>query len=87
MFFSFILFLKYGGNPVSSAIGLSVLDVIENEDLQGNAMRVGSYLIELLSQQKAKHPLIGDIRCVCQGIVMQPLVLPNENSLYFTCYI
>ncbi|KAF6371680.1 ethanolamine-phosphate phospho-lyase [Rhinolophus ferrumequinum] len=55
-------FNTYGGNPVSSAVGLAVLDVIENEDLQGNATRVGSYLIELLNKQKAKHTLIGDIR-------------------------
>ncbi|KAG8519449.1 Ethanolamine-phosphate phospho-lyase, partial [Galemys pyrenaicus] len=55
-------FNTYGGNPVSSAIGLAVLDVIENEDLQGNATRVGNYLIELLKKQKAKHTLIGDIR-------------------------
>jgi len=47
---------------VSCAIGLAVLDVIEKEDLQGNAMRVGSYLLELLVEQKKKHPLVGDIR-------------------------
>eukprot|EP00071_Canis_lupus_P035600 XP_022269157.1 ethanolamine-phosphate phospho-lyase [Canis lupus familiaris] len=55
-------FNTYGGNPVSSAIGLAVLNVIENEDLQGNATRVGDYLTELLNKQKAKHTLIGDIR-------------------------
>lgn len=57
-------FNTYGGNPVSSAVGLAVLDVIENEDLQGNATRVGNYLTELLNKQKAKHTLIGDIRGV-----------------------
>ncbi|XP_044536729.1 ethanolamine-phosphate phospho-lyase [Gracilinanus agilis] len=55
-------FNTYGGNPVSCAIGLAVLDVIEKEDLRGNATRVGNYLIELLNKQKAKHSLIGDIR-------------------------
>lgn len=55
-------FNTYGGNPVSLAVGLAVLDVIEKEDLQGNATRVGNYLLELLKEQKAKHPLIGDIR-------------------------
>ncbi|KAM5255839.1 ethanolamine-phosphate phospho-lyase [Ctenodactylus gundi] len=57
-------FNTYGGNPVSCAVGLAVLDVIENEDLQGNATRVGNYIIELLNKQKAKHTLIGDIRGV-----------------------
>nr|XP_025729508.1 ethanolamine-phosphate phospho-lyase-like isoform X1 [Callorhinus ursinus] len=55
-------FNTYGGNPVSSAVGLAVLNIIENEDLQGNATRVGDYLTELLNKQKAKHTLIGDIR-------------------------
>ncbi|KAL0969897.1 hypothetical protein UPYG_G00234170 [Umbra pygmaea] len=55
-------FNTFGGNPVSCAIGLSVLDVIKKEDLQGNALRVGGYLTRLLEQQKEKHPLVGDIR-------------------------
>ncbi|XP_037539804.1 ethanolamine-phosphate phospho-lyase [Nematolebias whitei] len=55
-------FNTFGGNPVSCAIGLAVLDVIEKEDLRGNALRVGRYLTELLEKQKDKHPLIGDIR-------------------------
>ncbi|XP_067424362.1 ethanolamine-phosphate phospho-lyase [Emydura macquarii macquarii] len=55
-------FNTFGGNPVSCAIGLAVLDVIEKEDLQGNAIRVGNYLTELLNKQKEKHPLVGDVR-------------------------
>ncbi|XP_061620158.1 ethanolamine-phosphate phospho-lyase [Phyllopteryx taeniolatus] len=55
-------FNTFGGNPVSCAIGLAVLDVIAKEDLQGQALRVGGYLISLLEKQKSKHPLIGDIR-------------------------
>ncbi|XP_020857089.1 ethanolamine-phosphate phospho-lyase isoform X2 [Phascolarctos cinereus] len=63
-------FNTYGGNPVSCAIGLAVLDVIEKEDLQGNATQVGNYLIELLNKQKAKHPLIGDIRMKEQRVLI-----------------
>ncbi|KAM5194161.1 ethanolamine-phosphate phospho-lyase [Mantella aurantiaca] len=55
-------FNTFGGNPVSCAIGLAVLDIIEKEDLRGNATRVGNYLMELLEEQKEKHQLIGDIR-------------------------
>lgn len=71
--FSFVVFFfffsQYGGNPVSCAVGLAVLDIIENEDLQRNAMRVGNYLTELLKKQKAKHTLIGDIRYVHYEVV------------------
>uniref|UniRef100_A0A4W3HF01 5-phosphohydroxy-L-lysine phospho-lyase n=1 Tax=Callorhinchus milii TaxID=7868 RepID=A0A4W3HF01_CALMI len=55
-------FNTFGGNPVSCAIGLAVLDVIEKEDLRGNALRVGTYLMSLLNELKAKHPAIGDVR-------------------------
>lgn len=47
---------------MSCAIGLAVLDVLEKEDLRGNALRVGGYLSDLLEKQKLKHPLIGDVR-------------------------
>lgn len=53
---------QFGGNPVSCAIGITVLDIIEKEQLQAHALQVGSFLMELLNQQKAKHPLIGDVR-------------------------
>lgn len=53
---------QFGGSPVSCAVGLAVLDVLEKEQLQAHAACVGSFLIELLEQQKAKHPIIGDIR-------------------------
>lgn len=53
---------QFGGNPVSCAIGITVLDVIEKEKLQAHAHHVGHFLIELLNQQKTKHPLIGDVR-------------------------
>ncbi|XP_026554012.1 ethanolamine-phosphate phospho-lyase [Pseudonaja textilis] len=55
-------FNTFGGNPVSCAIGLAVLDIIEKEDLQGNATRVGNYLFGLLKEQQKKHSLVGDVR-------------------------
>uniref|UniRef100_A0ABI7ZHG5 5-phosphohydroxy-L-lysine phospho-lyase n=1 Tax=Felis catus TaxID=9685 RepID=A0ABI7ZHG5_FELCA len=55
-------FNTFGGSPVSCAVGLAVLDVLEKEQLQAHAASVGSFLMELLRQQKAKHPIIGDVR-------------------------
>ncbi|XP_037678935.1 5-phosphohydroxy-L-lysine phospho-lyase isoform X3 [Choloepus didactylus] len=57
-------FNTFGGSPVSCAVGLAVLDVLEKEQLQAHAASVGSFLMELLGQQKAKHPIIGDVRGV-----------------------
>jgi len=55
-------FNTFGGNPVSCAIGLAVLDVIRDEQLQANALHVGSYLSAGLHSLMAKHKLIGDVR-------------------------
>ena len=55
-------FNTFGGNPVSCAAGLAVLDVIEQEDLQNNALTVGRYLTDGLTHLAQKHNTIGDIR-------------------------
>jgi 4-aminobutyrate aminotransferase-like enzyme len=55
-------FNTFGGNPVSCAIGLAVLDVIENEDLQKNAYRAGKRLLNGLQGLTKNYALIGDVR-------------------------
>ncbi|MEM1216636.1 MAG: aminotransferase class III-fold pyridoxal phosphate-dependent enzyme [Bacteroidota bacterium] len=55
-------FNTFGGNPVSCAIGRAVLRVIEQENLQENALRVGQYLQRALGQLQAECPIIGDVR-------------------------
>jgi len=55
-------FNTFGGNPVSCAVGLAVLDVIDEEKLQENALKVGGYLKEKLEVLKKENSIIGDIR-------------------------
>lgn len=55
-------FNTFGGNPVSCAIGLAVLDVIQEERLQANALETGNYLMDGLLGLMRRHPLIGDVR-------------------------
>ncbi|XP_036403853.1 5-phosphohydroxy-L-lysine phospho-lyase [Megalops cyprinoides] len=57
-------FNTFGGNPVSCAIGLAVLDVMEEEKLREHATRVGGHLMELLGRLQTKHTIIGDVRGV-----------------------
>ena len=55
-------FNTFGGNPVSCAVGLAVLDVIESEELQANAETVGAYLHGRLESLKRENPVVGDVR-------------------------
>ncbi len=55
-------FSTFGGNPVSCAVGLAVLDVLREEGLQENARAVGKKLMEDLRALQTRFPLLGDIR-------------------------
>jgi len=55
-------FNTFGGNPVSCAAGMAVLDVIEQEGLMARALDTGSYLLTRFQQLAARHIIIGDVR-------------------------
>jgi len=54
-------FNTFGGNPVSCAAGLAVLEVIEKEQLQQNAQIVGQYLRKRLVRLQKDHPVVGEL--------------------------
>ena len=72
-------FNTFGGNPVSCAIGLAVLDVLEGEELQANALHVGSYLTGELRHLMKKHALIGDVRGL--GLFIGIELVRNQQTL------
>ncbi len=55
-------FNTFGGNPVSCAAGLAVLDVIDAERLRANAETTGGRLISRLKELAERHTSIGDVR-------------------------
>jgi 4-aminobutyrate aminotransferase-like enzyme/Ser/Thr protein kinase RdoA (MazF antagonist) len=55
-------FSTFGGNPVACAAGLAVLDVLETEELQARALRVGNFLKKNLLALQQQFPLIGEVR-------------------------
>ncbi|HYW28483.1 MAG TPA: aminotransferase [Gaiellales bacterium] len=54
-------FSSVGGSPLSCEIGMAVLDVMRDERLQENALRVGTHLRDRLRELAGRHPLIGAV--------------------------
>ncbi|CAF3217240.1 unnamed protein product [Rotaria sp. Silwood2] len=56
-------FNTYGGNPIGCAVASAVLDVIKEEKLQENSLRVGTHLLKSLAKLRDQLPnVIGDVR-------------------------
>jgi 4-aminobutyrate aminotransferase-like enzyme len=55
-------FSTFGGSTVACAVGLAVLEVVEEERLQDHARDVGDLMLARLRALVADHPLVGDIR-------------------------
>jgi len=55
-------FNTFGGNPVSCAVGMAVLDVIEGEGLMARALDTGGYLLGRFHDLASRHDAIGDVR-------------------------
>ena len=52
----------FGGNPLSCAAGLAVIDQIEREGLLERAMRIGQIMTTRLSEMAERFDVIGDVR-------------------------
>jgi 4-aminobutyrate aminotransferase-like enzyme len=72
-------FNTFGGNPVSCAIGLAVLDVIRDEKLQENALHTGEYMKAGLRGLMDRYPLIGDVRGM--GLFIGIELVENRETL------
>ena len=57
-----IHFNTFGGNPVCCAQGRAVLQVIDREKLQENALQVGNLLLAGFNRLARKHNLVGEVR-------------------------
>ena len=55
-------FATFGGNNVSMAAGLAVLDVLRDEPLQHNALTIGNHLLAGLRAIAPNHRMMGDVR-------------------------
>lgn len=71
-------FSSFGGNPVSCAIGLAVLEVIDEEKLQENAKIVGDFYKSLFVDLQRKYKCIGDVRG--SGLFIGVEIVKNEDK-------
>ena len=57
-----LYFNTFAGNPVSCAVGMAVLDVLEEEQLLDNAVQVGHLVADGLRELQGRYDIIGDVR-------------------------
>ncbi len=72
-------FTTFGGNPVSCAVGLEVLNVVLDENLQEHALRVGERMLAGLRPFLDRYPLVGDVRG--SGLFLGVELVRDRNSL------
>ena len=72
-------FSTFGGNTVSCAIGLAVLDIVQKEGLQAHALGVGTHLLDGLRALKEKYDIIGDVRGA--GLFLGVELVRNRDTL------
>jgi 4-aminobutyrate aminotransferase len=68
----------FGGNPLSCAAALAVIDVIKEEKLLENANKQGVYALKRLSEFKQENPLVGDVRG--KGLMIGVELVEDKDS-------
>ncbi len=56
--------LTYNAHPMSLAAAVATIEVLENDDVIGNAKRMGKVMSTLLDDLKAEHPSVGEVRSI-----------------------
>ena len=56
-------FNTFGGNPLASAVGIAVLDVIKEEGLQENSLEVGTLFLQELAKMRDEFKVLGILLC------------------------
>jgi alanine-glyoxylate transaminase/(R)-3-amino-2-methylpropionate-pyruvate transaminase len=71
-------FNTFGGNPISMTQGLATLEIIDEENIQQNALEVGTHLKDALTDLQEKHEIIGEVRGL--GLMLGVELVRNRKS-------
>jgi adenosylmethionine-8-amino-7-oxononanoate aminotransferase len=70
--------ITFGTHPVSCAVALANIQIIEREGLVENARVQGDYMLEELRRLKEYHPSIGDVRGI--GLLIGVELVKNRET-------
>jgi taurine-pyruvate aminotransferase len=68
----------FGGCTAGPAAALENMAIIEEEDLLGNTMAMGDYMLDQLRALKDKHAVVGDVRG--KGLFLGAELVANRTS-------
>jgi alanine-glyoxylate transaminase/(R)-3-amino-2-methylpropionate-pyruvate transaminase len=71
-------FNTFGGNPMASAVGKAVLEVIQEEKLQENCKNVGTYFLTELKKFQDEFSMVGDVRG--KGLMIGVEMVENKET-------
>ncbi len=70
--------LTFGGHPVTAAVALKNIEIIERDDLVNNSASMGAYFLEQLEDLKERHKAIGDVRGI--GLLLGLELVSDRGS-------
>lgn len=68
----------YAGNPMACAVGLEVINILEEENLFANCTAMGLHLQKALLRLAEKYPMIGQVRG--KGLLMALELVLNRDT-------
>lgn len=72
-------FNTFGGNPLACSIGLKVLQIIKEDDVQHHSKIVGTYFIEELTKLRDEFECVGDVRG--KGLMVGVELVKNKSTI------
>lgn len=74
----------YSGHPIGAAAANATLDILEREDLPGNAARVGEYFQKALREAFSESPIVGQVRGVGLMAAVEFVADPQKKERFDT---